>query len=136
MFAKRVRAVKNKDVEAQVAQISPDYSATQPNGQKLNYDQIISYIRRGAEQIVAVHDFNIAIESLTVRGNEAIVDARQQNFSRTQRLRDGKLHNVVTTVLQRETWVRTVAGWKLKSVDNLREQKFLIDGKPFNPNTP
>lgn len=135
VFAKGVQAVKNKEAEAQVAQVSPDHSATEPSGQTLNYEQIVAYMRRGAEQFVNVADLSITIESLTVSGNEAIVDARQK-FSRTQRLRDGNIHNVVTGVLQREIWVRTIEGWKLKRVDNLREQKFLVDGKPFNPGSP
>lgn len=136
VFAERVKAVKNIDAEAQVAQVSPDYSATEPNGQTLNYEQILAYMRLGPQQIISVQDFNVTIESLTLHGDEAIVDARQQNYSRTQRLRDGNVHNVVTGVLQREIWVRTAKGWKLKRVDNLRKQKFLIDGKPFNPNAP
>ena len=135
VFAKRVQAVKNKDAEAQVAQVSPDYSATEPNGQTLNYEQIVAYMRRGAEQFVTVTDLSITIESLTVRGNEAIVDARQKS-SRTQRLGDGNIHNVETGVLQREIWTRTTEGWKLKRVDNLRERKILVDGKPINPDNP
>jgi ketosteroid isomerase-like protein len=130
VFSERVNAVKNKDAEAQIAQVSPDYSATQPNGQALNYEQIISYMRRGVEQIQSVIDLSITIENLTVNGNEAIVDARQK-FSRTQKLRDGKIHDVETGVLQRETWVKTAEGWKLKSVDNLREIKTIVDGKPL-----
>ena len=130
VFAERVKAVKNKDAEAQIAQVSPDYSATLPSGQTLSYEQIVAYMRRGAEQFVSVLDLSITIESLTLRGNEAIVDARQK-FSRTQRLQDGNVHNVVTGVLQREIWVKTAEGWKLKRVDNEREQKFLVDGKPF-----
>lgn len=136
VFAERVKAVKNRDAEAQVAQVSPDYSATLPNGQTLNYEQIVAYMRLGPQQIISVLDLSITIESLTIRGNEAIVDARQKNYSRNQRLGDGNVHNVSTGVLQRETWVRTAKGWKLKRVDNLREQKFLVDGKPFNPGTP
>jgi len=136
VFAERVKAVKNIDAEAQVAQVSPDYSATEPNGQTLNYEQIVAYIRMGPQQIISVLDFNVIIESLTIRGDEAIVDARQKNFSRTQRLRDGNVHNVLTGVLQREIWVRTAKGWKLRRVDNLREREFLVDGKPFNPNSP
>jgi hypothetical protein len=136
VFAERVKAVKNIDAEAQVAQVSPDYSATEPNGQTLNYDQIVAYIRLGPQQIISVQDFKVTVESLTIRGDEAIVDARQQNFSRTQRLRDGNVHKVLTGVLQREIWVKTANGWKLKRVDNLRERVFLVDGKPFNPNTP
>jgi hypothetical protein len=134
VFAERVKAVKNIDAEAQVAQVSPDYSATEPDGQTLTYDQIVAYIRMGPRQIISVQDFNLIIESLTIRGDEAIVDARQQNFSRTQRLRDGSIHSVVTGVLQREIWVKTLKGWKLRRVDNLRERKILVDGKPFNPN--
>ena len=136
VFAERVKAVKNRDAEAQIAQVSPDYSATEPNGQTLNYEQIVAYIRLGPQQIISVLDYSMTIESLTIRGNEAIIDARQKNYSRTQRLRDGNVHNVVTGVLQREIWVRTAKGWKLKRVDNLREKKFLVDGKPFNPSTP
>jgi hypothetical protein len=134
VFAERVKAVKNIDAEAQVAQVSPDYSATEPDGQTLTYDQIVTYMRMGPQQIISVQDFNLVIESLTIRGDEAIVDARQQNFSRTQRLRDGSIHSVVTGVLQREIWVKTLKGWKLRRVDNLRERKVLVDGKPFNPN--
>jgi hypothetical protein len=136
VFAERVKAVKNIDAEAQVAMVSPDYSATEPNGQTLTYDQIVAYIRGGPQQIISVQDFNAIIESLTIRGDEAIVDARQKNFSRTQRLRDGNVHNVLTGVLQREIWVKTAKGWKLRRVDNLRERIFLVDGKPFNPNAP
>lgn len=132
VFAKRMQAVRNKDAEAQIAQVSPDYSATEPNGQTLNYDQIVAYMRRGAEQFVTVLDLSITIESLTLSGNEAIVDARQKS-SRTQRLRDETIHNVETGVLQREIWVRSTDGWKLKRVDNLRDRKILVDGKPPNP---
>lgn len=135
VFAERVKAVKNGDAAAQIAQISSDYLATLPNGQTMNYEQIVAYIRGGAQQIVSVLDLSITIESLTVRGNEAIVDARQKH-SRTQRLRDGNIHNVVTGVLQREIWVRRANGWKLKSVDNLRERKILVDGKPVDPAAP
>ena len=42
VFAERVKAVKNIDAEAQVAQVSPDYSATEPDGQTLTYDQIVT----------------------------------------------------------------------------------------------
>lgn len=136
VFAERVKAVKNRDAEAQVAQVSPDYSATHPDGRTLNYEEIVAYIRQGPQQIISVLDYSMSIESLTIRGNEAIIDARQKNYSRTQRLRDGNVHNVVTGVLQREIWVRTAEGWKLKRVDNLRERQFLVDGQPVNPNAP
>jgi hypothetical protein len=44
---------------------------------------------------------------------------------------DGQRRRVDTSVKQRETWSRTPEGWKLKYVDNVRDAKTFIDGKPF-----
>ena len=135
VFARRIQAVKNKDAETQISQVSPDYSALEPNGQTLNYEQIANYMRRGAEQFVAVTYLTVTIETLTLRDNEAVIDARQR-FARTQRLRDGNIHCVVTGVLQQETWVRASDGWKLRRVENLRERSVMVDGRPVDPNNP
>ncbi len=114
---------------------APDYSATLRNGQTLNHEQIRDYLRRGMKQFVKITGVTFTIESLTVKGKEAIVDVRQ-NFSRTQKLRDGKVHTVATSVLQRETWRKTVKGWKLRLVDNLRDQRVMVDGKAVALNEP
>ena len=135
VFAKRMEAVKDKDAEAQIEQVSPDYFATLPNGQTMNYEQIVDYMRGGAEQFVTVLDASITIEGLMVRGNEAIVDARQR-ITRTQRLGDGNIHLVETGVLQREVWVKTLEGWKIRSVDELRDREVSVDGEPVDPNSP
>ena len=135
VFAQRMEAVKNKDAEAQIAQVAPDYSATLPDGQTMNYEQIVGYMRGGAEQFVTVLDASITIEGLMVEGNEAIVDARQR-IIRTQRLADGNIHHVETGVLQREIWVKTADGWRIRSVDELRDRKVLVDGEPVDPDAP
>lgn len=132
VFEQRVNAVKNRDAEAQIAMISPDYSSTLPNGQTMNFEQLKSYIRRGAEQFVEIGDLRNTAESITVQGNEVIVEARQY-FPRKQRLKDGEIHDVYTSVLQTETWVKTADGWKLKRTENERDQVIEVDGKPVNP---
>ena len=48
----------------------------------------------------------------------------------------GKRRRVDTSVVQRETWTKTTAGWKLKSVDNVRDQKRFVDGKRVDPTKP
>jgi hypothetical protein len=111
---------------------APYYSAVLPNGQTLNYEQIRDDVRRGMKKFVSVINMNFTIEKLTVRGNQAIVDARQ-DFSRKQRLRDGKTHTIIISVLQRETWTKTAWGWKLRLVDNFRIQSMTVDGKPVRP---
>src|SRR5262245_6330764 len=134
VFEQRMKASKDHDFNAQMALISPDYTAELANGTTWNYEQLKDHIRRLNDQTVKT-DANlcrIEIEILTVRGNEAIVEARQ-HCPRKQRLRDGKIHDVYTSVLQSETWVKTADGWKLKRVENEREQVIEVDGKPANP---
>jgi len=135
VFATRMQAYAKKDYETLVSHISPDFSATLPNGQTINYEQIKTYMRRNLERFVSIESQSIAIENAMVNGNEAVIDARQI-VSRIQKFADGSVHNVTTSVLQQETWVRTANGWKLKSVGSEREQSILVDGKPLNPNKP
>jgi hypothetical protein len=135
VYTERAQAFKNKDVDTLLRQTSPDYFATLPNGQTMNYEQIQNYIRRGVEQFVEIKDLTFTLETIIVKSNEAIVDARQY-VSRKQRLRDDKVHDVVSSVVQAETWVKTSEGWKLKNVSNLREQTLTVDGKPIDPNKP
>ena len=135
IYAEGVRAIKNNDVEAMIAKISPDFIAILPDGQIMNYETIINYIRRGSQQFVEIGDLRVTVESLTVNGNEVIVEARQY-FPRKQRLRDGKIHEVFSSVLQTETWVKTTEGWKKRKVENEREQIFTVDGKSHDPHKP
>ena len=51
-----------------------------------------------------------------------------QEISRVREI-DGQRQKVDTTVVQREIWIKTGEGWKLKLVDNVRDQTRKIDGK-------
>jgi hypothetical protein len=141
IYAEGVQAIKNNDVEAMIARISPDFTAILPDGRVWTYEVIRNYLRRGTQQFVEIGDLKITVESLSVRGNEVIVEARQ-SFPRKQRLRDGKIHEVFSSVLQTETWLRTAIGWKKIRVENEREQVLMVDGKShdphksYNPNDP
>jgi hypothetical protein len=48
---------------------------------------------------------------------------------------EGKRRKVETSVVQREIWAKTPEGWKLKSVDNVRDQKTFVDGKRIDDQT-
>jgi hypothetical protein len=88
--------------------------------------------------------FNIrfTIQKLTVSENKLIAVA--EAFQEAARYRDlaGKRRKVETSVIQRETWAKASDGWKLKSVDNVRDMKRFVDGKrvdptkPYNPDDP
>jgi hypothetical protein len=67
------------------------------------------------------------IESLTLDGLEADAITRQ-HLVRMQLRSDHKVHHVETWVTQRERWWLTPDGWKLAKVDDVRDQRRLVDG--------
>ena len=127
-FAERARVVKNRDAEGQIAQVSPDYLGQKIDGSPLTYQGLVEYMRAGTGQWVEALSISFTIDGFTLKGHEAAVDARQRH-TRTQRLGDGLVHLVETGVLQREIWVRTAQGWRLKSTDNFRERFVKVDGR-------
>ena len=145
VFAERVRATRDGDGEALIALVHPDYSFVMPDGQEVGYEWITNYLRAGLEQFVEIREMTITAETIYPRQEGevlvAVVEARQR-FARMQRLGDGEVHEVFSTVLQDETWVRvtpaspatanspaTPARWQLRNVTNLREQTLTVDGE-------
>lgn len=134
VFAARLQAYLNKDYDTLVSQLSPDYSATRPNGEIVSHGQIKEYIRLNVERFLSVKNQRIDIENMSLNGNEAVIDARQ-TLSRVQKLGEGTIF-VESVVLQTETWVKTADGWKLRNVTNEREQTLTVNGKPIDPGKP
>jgi hypothetical protein len=53
-----------------------------------------------------------------------------QRTVRQQRLSDGVLHQIRTEAIQRESWIRTDAGWLFWRVDQIQPGQTLVDGRP------
>lgn len=71
--------------------------------------------------------FTIRALSVSADGMVAVAEVFQE-VSRFREI-DGQRRKVETSVMQRETWIKTHEGWKLKVVDNVRDQTRRIDGK-------
>ena len=75
------------------------------------------------------NQITFVIDSLTVMGDSAIAVVWQ--FLDRMGLRpDNAVHHVQTWVTQRETWLHRGDRWLLWRVDQLRNQRRLIDGIP------
>ena len=98
--------------------------ALQPNPRFQS--QILTNLLNGIDRWI---ELTTTIDSLTVENDQAIVTMRQ-HLDRMALREDGKVHHVETWATQRETWKRTPDGWKLWRVDQVRDQRRLIDGKP------
>jgi hypothetical protein len=69
------------------------------------------------------------IGAIVRQGDEAAAEVRQHSI-RLMRRPEGKIQRVENMVTQRETWVSTAEGWKIRRVDNIRDQRVIIDGVP------
>ncbi len=46
---------------------------------------------------------------------------------------DGKTHTLMMDMWEKETWVKTGKGWKIKSLKEAKPPKSTMDGHPFDP---
>jgi ketosteroid isomerase-like protein len=141
-YKKLAEAHDRKDLKAIVALKTADFHAVVPDGRIGDSKLMEQYSREFLERNQPPFNLRFTIHKLTVSYNKLIAVAEIfQEASRYQELA-GKRRKVETSVMQREIWAKTTDGWKLKSVDNVRDQKKFVDGrrvdpaKPYNPDDP
>ncbi len=133
-YALIAEAQKNKDIDALRSLRTSDFTVKMPNGETWDLETSLNYSKRGFEQVQSISSISNTIESLNVNGNEAVAVVHQQ-WSRMQTMK-GKLRLVETNAVQRETWVNTPDGWKLKLIDDIRPGAWIVDGKRVDPSKP
>jgi hypothetical protein len=124
------------DLGAIVASRTADFHAIFPDGRVGDSRTMEQYSRQFLELNQPPYNIRCAIQKLVVSENKLIAVA--EVFQEASRYRElaGKRRRVDTSVVQRETWAKTADGWKLKSVDNVRDQKRFVDGKQVDPLKP
>jgi ketosteroid isomerase-like protein len=141
-YQKLAEAHDRKDLKTIASLKTSDFHAITPDGGVSDVKTMEQYSRQFIESNQPPFNIRNTIQKLSVSENELV--AVVEVFQEASRQRDlaGKLRKVDTSVLQRETWVKMPDGWKLKSVDNVRDQKRFVDGKrvdptkPYDPNAP
>jgi hypothetical protein len=132
-YKKLAEAHDRKDLKAIASLKTPDFHAIFPDGRVGDVKLMEQYTKQFIESNQPPFNIRNTIQKLTVSENRLIAVAEVfQEISRTREL-EGKVRKVDTIVIQRETWVKTSEGWKLKLVDNVRDQKRFVDGKRVDP---
>jgi ketosteroid isomerase-like protein len=126
-YALLAEAVRNKDFAAFQSLRTENFSTWPPDGEMMDSEQMAARARALLERIQAPISLMNEIETLILMDHEAIAIVHQK-FSRMQEI-EGRTRLVETSVTQRETWVKTAEGWKLKFVDNVHDQQTLVDGQ-------
>lgn len=133
-YEKIAQANFNKDLAALLALRTPDFSAITPSGERWNAEQLANYSKVAFEQVQYTISLTNTIDTIELNGNEAAAVVHQQ-WSRMQ-MKKGKLRRVDTSAIQRETWVNTPQGWRLKLVDDVHPGAWYVDGKRVDPSKP
>ena len=127
-----IQAFNAKDVVAIMALRTDDFHTTTPDGKANTRADMEAYTKRLLDRIDHFISQEFEIGTIDVQGDLASADVTQKTV-RMQRLPDGTLHKVAARVVQRETWKHTAQGWKLYTVDNIRDSSILVDDQPYNP---
>lgn len=134
-------AFAREDVDAAIAFRTRDFATVGPDGRTLGYDEMAEYTRNWFRINEPPIVTTFTIQNVEMRGSDEAAVTVLQKASRMQQLA-GKLRKVEHDVVQRETWVRTAEGWKIRGVDRVRDQRRWVDGKrvdptrPFDPDAP
>jgi ketosteroid isomerase-like protein len=127
-----IEAFNKKDVAAVMALRTEDFHTTTPDGKVNTRADMEAYTKRLLDRIDHFISQDFELGTIDVQGDLASADVTQKTV-RMQRLPDGTLHKVEARVVQRETWKHTAQGWKMYTVDNIRDSSILIDDKPYQP---
>lgn len=122
-------ALLAKDIKAVMLLRTDDFHSIAPDGKLLDRAAMERYTGGFLNGVDRWIGLSFDIESLTLDGQEADAITRQHAV-RMQLRNDNKVHHVETWVTQRERWRWTLDGWKLAKVDDIRDQKRLVDGQP------
>jgi ketosteroid isomerase-like protein len=126
-YERNRQALLSKDPAAVLALRTPDFHVVTPDGATHDAEEMAAFTHNLLSNVERWDALSFEIDSLQERENEAIADVRQHSI-RMMRKAEGRIERVENWVKQRETWVLSPEGWKIRRVDNIRDQRVLIDG--------
>ena len=122
-------AYQRGDLAAVMRLRAPDFYTMSPDGRRQDRPAMEQYIQGIMNGIRKWNSLTVTIDSLHVVGDTAIATVNL-HMDRMALRPDNQVHHVETWATQRETWIRQGGTWLLWRVDQVRNQRRLVDGKP------
>jgi ketosteroid isomerase-like protein len=129
VYRQNTRAYEKWDLEAIMALRTRDFHSITPDGKIQDRAAMETYIQGILNGVKKWNLLTFSIDSLRVAGDTAFAIV-SQHLDRMALRPDNAVHHVETWVTQRETWIRTGGKWLMWRVDQLRNQRRMIDGRP------
>jgi ketosteroid isomerase-like protein len=135
-YRKLGEAHNRRDAKAIAALKTADFHSILPDGKVSDVEAMREHTKQFLQNNEPPYNIRITIQSLKVSEHKLIAIATVlQEITRT-RLIEGQRRKIETSVVQDETWSKAPDGWKLKLVENVRDQKTFVDGKRVDPTKP
>lgn len=128
LYKQNTAAFLRWDFAAVMALRAPDFHAILPDGTVRDRAAMENYIQGVMNGIKKWNSITLTIDSLRVVGDTAFAIVTQ-HLDRMALRPDNQVHHVETWVTQREAWVRYGSDWLMWRVDQLRNQRRVIDGR-------
>ena len=128
-YAENSEAFQRWDLQAIMALKAPDFHSITPDGVTHDRADMERYTEGLLHGIRKWNALTFSIDSLHVVGDTAVAIV-SQHVDRMALRPDNQVHHVETWVTQRETFIRSGTRWLLWRVDQLRNQRRLVDGQP------
>ncbi|MGE5801874.1 MAG: nuclear transport factor 2 family protein [Gemmatimonadota bacterium] len=129
LYEQNTAAFLRWDLAAVMALRAPNFHSITPDGTARDRAAMEQYIQGIMNSIQQWNSITFTIDSLRVSGDTAFAIV-SQHLDRMALRPDNQVHHVETWVTQREAWVRYGSRWLLWRVDQLRNQRRIIDGQP------
>jgi DNA-binding beta-propeller fold protein YncE len=129
MYQRNADAFLRYDVPGVMAIRAPGFHTVTADGTTRDRAAMETYTTQILNGIKKWNRISFTIDSLRVSGDTAFAIVSQY-LDRMGLRPDNAVHHVETWVTQREIWIRTRGGWLLWQVDQLRNQRRLVDGQP------
>jgi ketosteroid isomerase-like protein len=127
-YAENAAAFKSWDLEAIMALRAPDFHTVGPDGVTSDRADMERRTMGLLNGIKKWNSLTQTIDSVRVAGDTAFV-IMSQYLDRMGLRPDNQVHHVETWATQRETWIRLEGRWFLWRVDQVRNQRRLVDGR-------
>lgn len=127
-YKENADAYMRGDVRAVMALRAPDFHTVGPDGALRDRAAMEQYTTGFIYGVRKWNAMTLTIDSLDVRADTAFV-TMTQHLDRMALRPDNAVHHVETWATQREIWVWTGSRWLLWRVDQVRDQRRLVDGK-------
>lgn len=129
VYQRNTSAFLSFDVKAVMALRAPDFHTVTPDGTTRDRAAMETYTVGLLNGVKQWNRITFTIDSLRVSGDTAFAIV-SQHLDRMALRPDNAVHHVQTWVTQREIWIRSGGEWLMWRVDQLRNQRRVIDGRP------